>query len=60
MEVFVLVALGVVISVVCSFWCATHALHRGRSPVVWGILGFIIPVIAVIVIAVLPPGDGAE
>ena len=60
MELFALLALGLVISVVCSFWCATHAQHRGHSPVVWGILGFLIPVIAVMAVYVLPPGDAAD
>ena len=59
MELFVLLSLGFVISAVCAFWCATRALAKGYSPAVWGVLGFLIPVIAVIAMAVIPPSDRA-
>ena len=59
MELFALVSLGFVISAVCAFWCATRALAKGYSPAVWGVLGFLIPVIAVIAMAVIRPGDRA-
>ena len=60
MELFVLLSLGFVISAVCAFWCATRALAKGYSPAVWGVLGFLIPIIAVIVMAVIPPSDRAS
>ena len=59
MELFLLLALGFVISVVCAFWCAKRAVAKGYNPVVWGILGFVIPIISVIVMAFLPPTDRA-
>ncbi len=59
MELFLLLALGFVISVVCAFWCAKRAVDKGYNPVVWGILGFIIPLIAVIVMAFLPRTERA-
>ena len=59
MELFLLLALGFVISAVCAFWCAKRAVNKGYNPVVWGVLGFVIPIIAVIVMAVLPPTDRA-
>ena len=58
-ELFVLLSLGFVISAVCAFWCATRALAKGYSPAVWGVLGFLVPVIAVIAMAVMPETDRA-
>ena len=59
MDLFVLLALGFVISAVCAFWCATRAQAKGYSPAVWGVLGFVIPIIAVIMMVILPPTDRA-
>jgi hypothetical protein len=59
-ELFALMALSFAISAVCAFWCATRAQAKGYSPAVWGVLGFLIPIIAVIAIAVMRPGDRAE
>ncbi len=59
MEILALVLIGLVIAVVCSFWCATRAVAKGYSPVVWGIVGFLVPIIAVIVMAFLPATDRA-
>jgi hypothetical protein len=52
-------SLSFVISAVCAFWCATRALAKGHNPAVWGVLGFLVPVVAVIVMAFLPPTDRA-
>lgn len=60
MELFALMALSFVISAVCAFWCATRAQAKGYSPAVWGVLGFLIPIIAVIAIAVMRPSERAE
>jgi hypothetical protein len=49
-----------VLSAACAFWCASRALDKGYSPVVWGIVGFLVPVIAIIVMVVLPRTDRAR
>lgn len=59
MEVLVLLFLAFVVSAVCAFWCAKRAEVKGYNPVTWGILGFLIPIIAVILMVVLPPTDRA-
>ena len=59
MELFVLMTLSFVISAVCAFWCATRAQAKGYSPAVWGVLGFLIPIIAVIAMAVIRPSERA-
>jgi hypothetical protein len=46
--------LGLVIAVVCAYVCYRIALSKGRQPVGWAILGFVFPLIGLIVIAVLP------
>ena len=56
--IFIIISL--IVAVVCSWWCATRALAKGYSPVVWGVVGFLIPVIAVIVMAFLPRTERAE
>ena len=60
MEVFLLLCLSFVIGAVCAFWCANRAVHKGYNPVVWGILGFVVPIISVVVMVVLPPTDRAR
>ena len=60
MELFVLLTLSFIISAVCAFWCATQAQHKGYSPALWGVLGFVIPIIAVIVMAVMRPTERAS
>jgi membrane associated rhomboid family serine protease len=55
----ILIIVSLVISVVCSWWCATRALAKGYSPVVWGIVGFIFPIISVIIMVFLPRTDRA-
>lgn len=59
MELFLLMAVSFVISAVCAWWCATRAMAKGYSPAIWGVLGFLFPIIAVIVIAVIRPGENA-
>jgi tetrahydromethanopterin S-methyltransferase subunit F len=44
---------GLVISVVFAIVCASLAGGRNRSRVVWAILGFIFPIIALVVLLIL-------
>ncbi len=60
MEAFLLILIGLTISVVCSVWCARTALDKGYSPGLWGVLGFVLPVLAVIAIALVHPSDRAR
>lgn len=53
----VLILIGIVIAVAFSFWCASIAVRKGHSPILWAILGFVIPIIALIIIALLPAKD---
>jgi uncharacterized membrane protein YoaK (UPF0700 family) len=46
--------IGLVIAVVCAVVCHRIATTKGRSPVLWAVLGFLFPLIALIVIALLP------
>jgi hypothetical protein len=41
------------------YQCVKVATRKGRSPVLWGILGALFPVIALIVVYLLPP-NGPE
>lgn len=54
MELFVLYLISFVVGVVCAFWCAKLALGKGRNAGVWGVLGFLFSIVALIVIALLP------
>ncbi len=54
MDVFVLFLICFVVAVACAYACAKLALRKGHDPVIWAVLGFVIPIIAVCVIAVLP------
>ncbi|MGE3234728.1 MAG: hypothetical protein AB7O78_13505 [Thermoleophilia bacterium] len=45
---------GIVVALAFAFICAKIASDKGRSPLLWGILGLILPVIALIIIALLP------
>jgi heme/copper-type cytochrome/quinol oxidase subunit 2 len=56
-DLFILFLISFVVSVACAFVAAKLALRKGRDPVMWAVLGFLIPIIAVAVIAVLPPSD---
>lgn len=60
MEIFLLLLISLAISIVCAVWCARTALDKGYSPGLWGVLGFLFPVVAVIVIALVRPSDRAR
>lgn len=46
------------VAAVCAFLCARIAAGKGRSPLGYAILGFFLPIIGLIVIAVLPSRAG--
>jgi predicted cobalt transporter CbtA len=46
--------ISLAIAIVFAVLCYRIAEGKGRSGVLWGILGFIIPIIALIIILVLP------
>jgi predicted cobalt transporter CbtA len=46
--------ISLAIAIVIAVLCYRIAEGKGRSGVLWGILGFIIPLIALIIILVLP------
>ena len=46
--------IGLAIAIVVAVLCYRIAEGKGRSGVLWGILGFIFPIIALIIILVLP------
>jgi hypothetical protein len=46
--------ISLAIAIVIAVLCYRIAEGKGRSGVLWGILGFIIPIIALIIILVLP------
>ena len=48
------------LSAAVAWWCASRALDKGYNPVLWGIVGFLVPVIAIIVMVVLPRTDRAR
>ena len=48
------VIIWVVVALAFAFICAKVAFNKGRSPLLWGILGLVFPVIALIIIALLP------
>jgi hypothetical protein len=44
-----------VVALACSFVCANVAQKKGRNVVGFAILGFLVPLLGIIVIAVLKP-----
>jgi uncharacterized membrane protein YoaK (UPF0700 family) len=56
-DLFVLFLICFVVAVACAVACAKLALRKGRDPVVWAVLGFLVPIIALAVVLVLPPTD---
>ncbi|HMO00754.1 MAG TPA: hypothetical protein PKD59_15180 [Miltoncostaeaceae bacterium] len=58
MDLFLLFLISFVVAVICAWVCAKLALRKGRDPVIWAVLGFVVPIIAVVVIAVVPSADG--
>ncbi len=57
MDLFVLFLICFVVAVACAWVCAKIALRKGHDPVIWAVLGFVLPIIALVVIAVLPSAD---
>jgi hypothetical protein len=47
--------LALALAVFCSFVCATVAQRKGRSAVGFAILGFLVPLLGIVVIALLKP-----
>ena len=60
MEIFLLLLISLAISIVCAVWCARTALDKGYSPGLWGVLGFLFPLVAVIVLALMRPSGRAR
>jgi hypothetical protein len=56
-DLFVLFLICFVVAVACAYACAKLALRKGRDVVVWAVLGFVVPIVALLVIAVLPSAD---
>ncbi|MGH3042619.1 MAG: hypothetical protein ACRDNG_12940 [Gaiellaceae bacterium] len=46
--------ISLAIAIVVAVLCYRIAESKGRSGVLWGILGFILPIVALIIILVLP------
>jgi hypothetical protein len=46
--------IGFIIAILIAYACASIARSKGRSPVVWGILGFFFTLIALVIIVLLP------
>jgi hypothetical protein len=49
---------GVAVWAVLVFLAVRAASSKGRSPVLWGIFAAIIPIVALIIVLVLPRADG--
>jgi hypothetical protein len=46
--------IGLIVAIIFAVICHRIAVGKGRGPVLWAILGFLFPLIALIVIALLP------
>jgi hypothetical protein len=46
---------GILIACICAYASYVIAQSKNRSAILWGILGFIFPLIGLIVIYLLPP-----
>ncbi len=55
MEIAITGVVSLIIAIVFAYFCHRIAVSKGRGPVLWTILGFLFPIIAIIVIAILPP-----
>lgn len=55
MEIVVSSAISLLVAIVFAYFCHRIAAGKGRGPVLWTVLGFLFPIIAIIVIALLPP-----
>lgn len=51
----VLVLFLLVIPIACAFGCYRLALSKGRGAGLWGALGFLFVLVALLIIALLPP-----
>jgi hypothetical protein len=49
--------IGFILAILIAYACASIARSKGRSSVVWGILGFFFTLIALLIIALLPRKD---
>ncbi|MEM9717082.1 MAG: hypothetical protein AAF826_11250 [Pseudomonadota bacterium] len=47
----------VLVAIILAVACALIARNKGRSVVLWTILGFIFPVIALVIILLLPDSE---
>ena len=59
MEIVISSVISLLVAVVFAYFCHRIAVGKGRGPVLWTILGFLFPIIAIIVIALLPPKRAA-
>jgi hypothetical protein len=50
---------GLVVAIVFAYLCHKIAVGKGRGPVLWAVLGFFFPLIALIIILLLPPKNRA-
>ncbi len=50
---------GFVVGIICAIACAMIADRKGRSALLWGILGFFFSIIPLIIILVLKPTQDA-
>ncbi len=59
MEIVISGVISLLIAIVFAYFCHKIAVSKGRGPVLWTILGFLFPIIAIIVIAILPRKDAS-
>ncbi len=50
--------IGFIIEIAIIYFAVRIAQQKGRSAVLWGILAFFFSIIALIIVAVLPPARG--
>jgi hypothetical protein len=46
--------LGIAVGIVFAYLCHKIAVGKGRGPILWAVLGFLFPIIALIIILLLP------
>ena len=54
METLIGVLVWIVVALAFCYFCARIAIGKGRSPILWAILGAVFPLISLIVVALLP------
>ena len=59
MEIVISSVISLLVAIVFAYFCHRIAVGKGRGPVLWTVLGFLFPIIAIIVIALLPPKRAA-